>query len=529
MEMPDRERVREPVPIDILHGVYSFLCARDAAVAQQVCTSWLDASQRAERLWSEWLFEVFGEVAEETPDVPSRQQFYHLSRKVHRPELDLSRSTLLEAYRLIQALRRVVQLRCPAVQTTFSSTGASADDLRQLRERTHGALPKEVEAFYAVMDGQLRPTRAHRAQPLLHGDQEKTISQATGFDYCPVGFGLFGGWTAYDSFSSLFLLPAAKVQVADTTTSKVALLGMSMAGNLALLGITLETEQCEGAAASVQRGQLVHIAPPGGVIGVLAADSWNGFWREHIRRLATASYQVRLGSLLLFSERSGFGGCSSATTRGITVLCSPLVMPNRSTRERVEFAYRIRFVASKDAPFGYAQVRERMWCARDRPGADFQQIVRGPGVVGHLPILFPGDSWEYASMTAVDVRDGRAWSQMQGWISFRTDTQETIHAVAGPFTFDCDPASVIEATKQDPEADRNVQSMTRGLRGLKIGGRVRIGAGPSKGVEGELEGLSEALSWMVKSDDGECVCASEAEVEPLLPVRACHVDACASN
>jgi ApaG protein len=69
--------------------------------------------------------------------------------------------------------------------------------------------------------------------------------------------------------------------------------------------------------------------------------------------------------------------------------------------DRFVFAYTITIVNSGNVT---AQVISRHWVITD--ASDVMQEVRGLGVVGHQPLLRPGEKFEYTSGTALATPQG---------------------------------------------------------------------------------------------------------------------------
>ena len=92
-----------------------------------------------------------------------------------------------------------------------------------------------------------------------------------------------------------------------------------------------------------------------------------------------------------------------AVTRQIEVTVKPAFMPERSATERGQYfwAYTI-VITNKGAET--VQLRTRHWIITDAEGK--VEEVRGLGVVGHQPMLQPGESFEYTSGCPLDTSSG---------------------------------------------------------------------------------------------------------------------------
>ena len=85
---------------------------------------------------------------------------------------------------------------------------------------------------------------------------------------------------------------------------------------------------------------------------------------------------------------------SNAITDGIRVTVKSTYVPDQSAplAQRYVFAYTVR-IANEGAEA--AQLRTRHWIITDATGK--VEEVKGPGVVGHQPMLRPGEHFEYTS------------------------------------------------------------------------------------------------------------------------------------
>ena len=94
-------------------------------------------------------------------------------------------------------------------------------------------------------------------------------------------------------------------------------------------------------------------------------------------------------------------------------------------RHEYAFAYTVTIVNSGDV---LAQLIGRHWIITDATGRT--EEVRGLGVVGHQPLLKPGERFEYTSWTRLDTPHG----VMQGTYFCMTDAAEAFEAPIPAFT-----------------------------------------------------------------------------------------------
>lgn len=113
----------------------------------------------------------------------------------------------------------------------------------------------------------------------------------------------------------------------------------------------------------------------------------------------------------------------------VRVTVEPAWEPDRSDpgEPRYIFSYRVRI--TNEAPEGGPRVQllTRRWLIVDSLGR--AEEVTGEGVVGRLPELAPGESFEYASWAPLRT----AWGTMEGAYRFRIDTGQTFSAAVGRF------------------------------------------------------------------------------------------------
>jgi ApaG protein len=108
-----------------------------------------------------------------------------------------------------------------------------------------------------------------------------------------------------------------------------------------------------------------------------------------------------------------------------TVSVRPL--PERSQPEAGvhAFAYTVTIRNSGDVP---GQLIGRHWIIEDANGRT--EEVRGLGVVGHQPLLQPGQEFEYTSWTRLDTPSGT----MRGTYYCMTEDAHPFEAAIGSFT-----------------------------------------------------------------------------------------------
>jgi ApaG protein len=117
---------------------------------------------------------------------------------------------------------------------------------------------------------------------------------------------------------------------------------------------------------------------------------------------------------------------SEATTRSVRVQVKAQYDPARSSPHDNQwfFLYTVRI--TNEGP-NTVQLISRHWVITDAMGK--VQEVRGPGVVGHQPVLAPGESFEYTSGCPLTVPFG----SMHGTYQMINDRKEQFDIEIAPF------------------------------------------------------------------------------------------------
>ena len=118
-------------------------------------------------------------------------------------------------------------------------------------------------------------------------------------------------------------------------------------------------------------------------------------------------------------------GCMSKAQFTCAVVPQYLEDQSNPVRHEYAFAYTVTIVNSGDVP---AQLLGAHGTIPDAPGRT--EEVPGLGVVGHQPLLKPGERFEYTSWTRLDTPHG----VMQGTYFCMTDAAEAFEAPIPAFT-----------------------------------------------------------------------------------------------
>ena len=124
---------------------------------------------------------------------------------------------------------------------------------------------------------------------------------------------------------------------------------------------------------------------------------------------------------------------SDAITRGIRVEVLARYAPENSRPQTSEwvFQYTVRITnQSSDT----VQLISRHWIITD--AVEHTQEVKGPGVVGHQPVLEPGESFKYSSWCPLETPVGmmRGTYQMVGAGGDRFDVEIAPFGLKAPYS-----------------------------------------------------------------------------------------------
>src|SRR5256885_1306540 len=115
---------------------------------------------------------------------------------------------------------------------------------------------------------------------------------------------------------------------------------------------------------------------------------------------------------------------SVAITKNIRIPVKSRFLPEQSSTGRWAFAYPVRIENLGPVT---AQLRSRHWIITDGNGK--REEVKGDGVVGHQPVLKPGDHFEYQSGAVLQTPHG----SMQGTYKMVLESGDSFDAEIAPF------------------------------------------------------------------------------------------------
>jgi ApaG protein len=118
---------------------------------------------------------------------------------------------------------------------------------------------------------------------------------------------------------------------------------------------------------------------------------------------------------------------SNTVTRGVRIVAQPRYVSEQSdpTAQRYFFAYHITI---SNEGTSTVQLVSRHWVITNGEGR--VEEVRGPGVVGHQPVLAPGEAFEYTSACPLDTAVGTMHGEFNMVL---TESREPFDANIAPF------------------------------------------------------------------------------------------------
>ncbi len=129
---------------------------------------------------------------------------------------------------------------------------------------------------------------------------------------------------------------------------------------------------------------------------------------------------------------------SDTTTEGLRIQALASFLPDQSNPVdgKFMFSYRIRIVNEGTKR---ARLLRRHWIIIN--GSGDREDVEGPGVVGKMPSLAPGDVFEYTSFCPLNTE----WGTMEGSYQMQRDDGSMFDALIGRFYLAVNPPQMIEA------------------------------------------------------------------------------------
>ncbi len=117
---------------------------------------------------------------------------------------------------------------------------------------------------------------------------------------------------------------------------------------------------------------------------------------------------------------------SDTITNGIRIRVTTNYVMNQSNPAENRFLYSYRVVISNES-FEESTLISRHWIITNSLGQIDE--VRGAGVVGETPTIFPGESFEYTSFCPLDTE----WGTMEGTYQMKRKDGKVFDAIIGSF------------------------------------------------------------------------------------------------
>jgi len=183
------------------------------------------------------------------------------------------------------------------------------------------------------------------------------------------------------------------------------------------------------------------------------ADSYYDWLLSHVLKLENGDYEIEANGGISLFPKEGAKEVGIATTREITIVASPIFIPERtnlSTNPPVYFwAYKIRMSMPPDCHQLPSRLSTRHWIITDATG--HMEEVRGPGVIGKHPVMKSGANFEYCSCCPLSTPSG----SMRGDFQMVCQTGEAFDANVGEFLFLCPPSG----SRGDEEGQTSCKKM----------------------------------------------------------------------
>ena len=119
-------------------------------------------------------------------------------------------------------------------------------------------------------------------------------------------------------------------------------------------------------------------------------------------------------------------GTSDTLTDGVRILATPFYMPKESVPAQSKFFFGYRITIRNDGE-ATVQLLSRRWIIIDADGE--RREVQGEGVIGHTPVLAPGQEFIYTSHVPLETE----WGTMEGTYQMIREDGTMFDAMVGRF------------------------------------------------------------------------------------------------
>jgi len=319
---------------------------------------------------------------------------------------DRYRPCFARVRRIWDRIMNWLKLNSPDILDTINE-GATEEEINEIEEALGFEMPLEMRLSYRLHDGQ---------------------SPHTGPRH-----GLFGGYKCYDLKVNLRMCPLEHMKQmryalrSDFPAWLKKVVPIARTGGSAKHFFLVT----DSVGSKLTAGRIVE--PSGCFEGAFhVANSFIELLEDHVTKLETGQFQVSKKPHKEIIRYPCKGGTSTKVTRGVQITACPLFCAERSTVEGPSnfFAYRIQMQMSPQASEELrCKLVSRHWIITHDGKKD---EVKGPGVIGKHPEMFPGAYFEYASCSPSASRTGDMCGAFQMRVSA---TAEIFDAVVPEFHF----------------------------------------------------------------------------------------------
>jgi ApaG protein len=129
---------------------------------------------------------------------------------------------------------------------------------------------------------------------------------------------------------------------------------------------------------------------------------------------------------------------SDTITEGIRVRATAMFLHEQSAPSEGKYVFAYHIAISNEGTRS-ARLLSRHWVIINGNGD--REDVQGPGVVGKMPVIAPGDEFQYTSFCPLDTE----WGTMEGTYRMQRDDGALFDVAIGRFFLVMNPPSAVEA------------------------------------------------------------------------------------
>ena len=150
---------------------------------------------------------------------------------------------------------------------------------------------------------------------------------------------------------------------------------------------------------------------------------------------AVSDLEKELGCSMPLLDPNDITTSSDTITRGIRIRIQSTYRPKESSPQLQQWFFSYKVSISNESE-KIIQIRSRHWIITDADGKT--EEVKGPGVVGHQPVLLPGKRFEYESACPLRTPTGMQEGTFGAWLLSEEDGEfkQEFEARINPFKHD---------------------------------------------------------------------------------------------